>query len=138
VGWELCRGEANLADEEMAQVKAFDTSLAHFSIDCNATAVEANRRQSGDPGLSLPDPVAMAIAIQPDICTRRSAHHVMIETQSELTRGMTVVDQLRVAGEPHNTSVWGDRAAEDSWVNVCWAIDVPAFKTMLFDILRSG
>jgi len=138
VGWELCRFDANLTDEEMAMVKAFDTPLAHFAIDCNDTAVEANRRQSGDPGLGLPDPVAMAMAIDPEICTRRSAHHVMIETQSELTRGMTVIDELGVSGEPHNASVWGDRAGDDPWVDVCWAIDIPAFKTMLFDALRDG
>ncbi len=138
VGWELCRGEANLTDAEMAAIKACDTPLAHFAIDCNATAVEANRRQSGDPGLGLPDPIAMAIAIEPRLCTRRSPHHVLIETASELTRGMTVVDRLDVAGEPHNAGVWGDRAHEPPWVEVCWELDVAGFKRMLRSILCAG
>jgi len=138
VGWELCRGEANLTFEEMAAIKGFDTPIAHFSIECNATAVEANRRQSGELGLGLPDPVAMAIALQPSLCTHRSAHHVQIETASPLTRGMTVVDRLDVGGEPHNRAAWGDRIAEEPWVNVCWELDIAGFKQMLFSVLRAG
>jgi purine nucleosidase len=137
VGWELCRGEANLTDDEMANVKGFDTPLAHFAIDCNSTAVEANRRQSGDPGLGLPDPVAMAIALDSSICTRRSAHRVQVETESPLTRGMTVVDQLDVADEPHNEPVWGALAARAPNATICWEIDVPAFKEMLYSVLRA-
>jgi purine nucleosidase len=136
VGWELCRGEANLTDEEMAYVKSFDTPLAHFAIDCNSTALEANRRQSGDPGLGLPDPVAMAIALDPAICTRRSVHRVQVETESPLTRGMTVVDQLGVADEPQNEAVWGAMAARPPNATICWEIDVPAFKQMLYSVLR--
>ena len=138
VGWELCRGEANLTDEEMAVVKGFDTPLAHFAIDCNLTALEANRRQSGDPGLGLPDPVAMAIALDPSICTKRSAHRVQIETRSDLTRGMTVVDRLDVASEPHNREVWGAAANRPPNATICWEIDVPAWKEMLYSTLRSG
>lgn len=137
VGWELCRGEANLTEDEMAYVKGFDTRLAHFAIDCNSTALEANRRQTGDPGLGLPDPVAMAIALDPTVCTRRSAHRVQVETESPLTRGMTVVDQLDVADEPYNEAVWGVMAARPPNVTICWQIDVPAFKEMLYSVLRA-
>ena len=135
VGWELCRGAANLTEEERAAVKALDTPLAHFAIDCNATALEATRRQSGDPGLGLPDPVAMAIALEPALCLRRSPHHVQVETESELTRGMSVVDRLDVADAPHNRSVWGDRAGREPWVEVCWELDVAGFKERLFSAL---
>jgi len=138
VGWELCRGPANLTAEEMTRVKGFDTPIAHFAIDCNETAVRANRRQSGDPGLGLPDPVAMAVAIDPALCTRRSRHHVLVETGSELTRGMTVVDRLGVAGEPQNEPAWGEVADRDPWVSVCWELDVRGFKERLFSILAAG
>lgn len=136
VGWELCRFDANLDDEEMAHVVSFGTPIARFAIECNATAVEANRRQSGDPGLGLPDPIAMAIALEPTLCTRRSAHRVQIETESNLTRGMTVVDRLGVHDYPHNHAVWG-RLREPN-ATVCWQIDVPAWKEMLYRVLREG
>lgn len=137
VGWELCRWEANLLPSEMELVRGFETPLADFTLDCNRTALEANRRQSGDPGLALPDPVAMAVTIDPAICTRRSAHHVDIETQSDLTRGMTVVDALNVAGDERNQAVWQSLTARAPNATVCWEIDIPAWKALLYSVLQA-
>ncbi len=136
VGWELCRREANLDDAEMERVRAFGTRFADFALDCNRTAIAANRRQSGDPGLALPDPVAMAIALDPEICTRKSRHHVDVETASELTRGMTVVDALGVARDERNRGVWEQVTGGEPNVTVCWEIDVAAWKEALYDALR--
>src|SRR5690349_12344197 len=58
VGWQLCRGEANLLEPDIAYVRGLRTSLADFCIDCNRVAMEANRTQSGEVGIALPDPVA--------------------------------------------------------------------------------
>ncbi|MCK5438344.1 MAG: nucleoside hydrolase [Gemmatimonadetes bacterium] len=119
VGWELCRGEANLDDDEMDAVRAIGTELAGFAIDCNVAAIQSNREWLGDPGLGLPDPVAMAVALDPQRIVRRaSRHHVEIEHTSELTRGMSVVDQLGVRNLEANATV-------------VWEIDVRRFKEML-------
>lgn len=123
VGWELCRGEANLDDREMAMVKAMGNPIAEFAIDCNAAALKANREWLGDPGLALPDPVAMAVALEPSLVTRSSRHHVAIETSGEFTRGMTVVDGLGVTDREPN-------------VTVCWEIDIPGWKQRLYEALR--
>ena len=130
VGWELSRFDAALSREDIAHVRSLDTPLAHFSIDCNRSAMEAIQIQSGEDNLDLPDPVAMAIALQPDICTRSSRHAVEIETQSELTRGMTIVDQLDNAGDVRNRHTWAQALAAN--VTVCWEIDVPRWKQMLY------
>ncbi len=66
VGWELCRGAANLDDADIARCRALGTKLANFAIDCNLTALEANRKLFHDPGIGLPDPVAMAVALEPE------------------------------------------------------------------------
>lgn len=100
VGWELCRFEANINNDEINLIKSFDTPLAHYTVDCNATAIASNFKQSGEVGIALPDPVAMAVALDPDSCVKRmSKHWVDVEAQSELTRGMTVVDSLSVTAE---------------------------------------
>ncbi len=136
VGWELCRRQANLLPAEIEKVRRFGTPLAEFAIDCNRTAIEANHRQSGDPGLALPDPVAMAVALDPRICTRRSSHYVSIETRSELTRGMSVVDALGVALDIRNRNVWAEQLRHpEPNVKVCWEIDIPAWKKMLYGLL---
>ena len=135
VGWQLCRGEANLRADDIARVRAIGTPLAHFAIDCNRVAMEANRVQSGEIGIALPDPVAMAIALDPSVCTKRSAHHVEVETESELTRGMTVVDRLDIAGDARNRGVWSGFAGRPKNVSVCWAIDVAMWKSLLYRAL---
>ncbi len=135
VGWQLCRGDANLREADIAAVRALDTPLAHFAIDCNAVAMEANRAQSGEIGIALPDPVAMAVALDPSVCTKRSTHHVDIETQSDLTRGMTVVDRLDVVDDPRNRGVWSSFAGRPKNVSVCWEIDIPSWKRTLFSAL---
>jgi purine nucleosidase len=131
VGWELCRGAANLSADDMRRVRALDTPLAHFALDCNSTAIEANRRQSGDIGVSLPDPVAMGIAIDPSLCTRRSAHYVDVEAASDLTRGMTVVDALNVAEDERNQTTWAPLIARGRRTDVCWALDIARWKELV-------
>ncbi|MCL4560836.1 MAG: nucleoside hydrolase [Chloroflexi bacterium] len=123
VGWENCRGEANLDEADRDLVRSFGTKYADFTLDCNATATQTNQEWLGDPGLALPDPVTMAVALDPEVCTRRSSHFVDVETQSELTRGMTVVDELGVLKQPPNAEV-------------CWSIDPARWKEALYKVLR--
>ncbi len=134
VGWELCRFSAGLTPDEIAEIWDINTELAHFTIDCNRSAMEAIRVQSGVIGLELPDPVAMAVALEPSICTRKSKHAVDVETQSELTRGMTVIDQLDNAGDARNYALWKP-VLERANVTVCWEINVPRWKAMLYEAL---
>ncbi len=139
VGWELCRGEANLFEEEIRYYKeTIDTRLSHFVIDCNASALQINREWLGDPGIGLPDPVAMAIAIDPEICTKHSRHYVEVECDGEFTRGMTVVDQIGVT--PHDTAnvtIWRPLVKKGApHISVCWEIDVSRWKAILEQCVR--
>jgi len=137
VGWEHCRGVANLDDADIARCRALGTPLARFTIDCNTTALEANQRLFHDPGIGLPDPVAMAVALDPSIATRTSRHAVEIECESPLTRGMTVVDALDVVPRQlGDSSGWPAAAVSGKPnVSVVWQIDVARFKQRLFRAL---
>ena len=134
VGWELCRRAAVLNEADVARCRTIGTPRAHFAVDCNLRALEANRSLFGENGIGLPDPTAMAVALDPTIATRKSRHAVDVECEGTLTRGMTVVDQLDVVRHGFGT-VAGWRA-EDSTrepnVTVCWELDVARFKEMLF------
>jgi purine nucleosidase len=132
VGWHLCRGEANLLAPDIEHVLSLGTELARFAIDCNRIAMEANRKQTGEVGIALPDPTAMAIALDPSICTNASQHYVDVETDSELTRGMTVVDRLGVAGDERNRAVWQPLLDRGPNGTVCWEIDIPRWKSLLY------
>jgi purine nucleosidase len=135
VGWQLCRGEAVLNEADIAKVRSFNSELAAFAIDSNSTAISAYRKQTGEVGISLPDPVAMGLLLNSSLCTRASQHYVEIETESALTRGMTVVDRLNVSSDRRNRAVWAD-ALKRRKCSVCWAIDVLGWKSLLFSCLN--
>jgi purine nucleosidase len=136
VGWHLCRGEAALNRSDIAQVLSFGTPVAKFAIECNSRAQEAYLEQTGEHGIALPDPVAMAVALDPSIFTSQSEHFLEVETHSELTRGMTVVDRLNVAANERNRDVWAERLAQGHKAKIVWSIDNVRWKQALFAALR--
>jgi purine nucleosidase len=136
IGWHLSRGEAVVGEDDIARILAFNNPVAKFAIECNSHARKAYKVQTGEDGISLPDPVAMAIALDPTIGTDWSEHYLDVETQSELTRGMTVVDRLNVAGDERNQAVWADVLRKKCKAKVCWTMDNRRWKEALFSALR--
>jgi inosine-uridine nucleoside N-ribohydrolase len=135
VGWQLCRGEAVLRPSDIQKVLSFDTAVARFAIECNSRAQAAFLEQTGEHGISLPDPVAMAIALDPSIVTSQSQHFVDVETHSELTRGMTVVDRLNVADNDRNRDVWAE-CLSGAKASIPWTIDNARWKQALYAALQ--
>ena len=133
VGWELCRGEANLTEEEMELAYSFKTEKADFTIDCNKHALDSSQNWLGDPGLGLPDPVAMAVALNPAVTTKVSRHNVQVVIEGP-ARGMTIVDQLHVGeSEPHIDEHWSHTERN---INVIWEIDNNEWKETLYKTIR--
>lgn len=132
VGWQLCRGAAVVGPADIEHIGKLGTPLANFAVECNSTARNAYRTQTGEDGISLPDPVAMSIALDPSIGVESSQHYVDIETASELTRGMTVVDRLGVAADERNRATWAEVEGRVPKAKVYWAIDAPRWKQALY------
>ena len=133
VGWELCRGEANLTEEEMELAYSFKTEKADFTIDCNKHALDSSQNWLGDPGLGLHDPVAMAVALNPAVTTKVSRHNVQVVIDGP-ARGMTIVDQLHVGeSEPHIDEHWSHTERN---INVIWEIDSNEWKETLYKTIR--
>ena len=136
IGWHLCRGGAVLSGNDIGKVEALNTTLAHFAIECNSHARGALKVQTGEDGICLPDPVAMCLALDPSVGTDWSEHYVEVETQSELTRGMTIVDRLNVAEDERNRSAWEPAISGRHKAKVCWQIDNKRWKEALYRALR--
>ena len=135
VGWQLCRGPAVLAPADIEFIGKLGTELGNFAVECNSIAREAYRVQTGEDGISLPDPVAMSLALDPFIGYESSRHYVDVETATDLTRGMTVVDRLGVAANERNRATWGELLERGSKAKVYWAIDAPRWKQALYAAL---
>ncbi len=123
VGWELSRHDAALTPPEIANILELDTPIARLAMDCNQTAIEACSQIQNAPGLTLADPVAMAVALDPDIVTSKGNYFVDVEITSEMSRGATVVDELGVLNKTSN-------------MTVIWSIDVQKWKDILYHCLE--
>ena len=131
VGWHVSRGPSVLRDDEIAAIEGIGTAKAKFAIESNSRAREAYNVQTSEVGLSLADPTAMAVALDRSIGLSWSRHRVAIECDSDLTRGMTVVDRLNVSADENNAQVWKAAAGENDGADILWTLDSRRFKAML-------
>lgn len=104
VGIELCRGEAVLSAEDQQRLRALGTKHAAFVLDINGFLQSAVAR-FGIKGIDLPDPVAMAVALDRRVLAEEARYYVDVEVTGELTSGETVVDSLGIGGYAPNVAV---------------------------------
>ncbi len=134
VGWEAGRGDAALTEKEIADVYALNTPYAQFAMDCNVHALQLAKNWQGDPGMTLHDPTAMAIALDPTISKRSGYYRVDVETRGELTRGMTVVDERHTVGtQKIFTDEW---AVREKNILVHHELDAARWKELLVQCLK--
>ncbi len=131
IGWQLSRGASVVSEAEIDTILALQTPFAAFAVRSNSVGAKAYFEQTGERGISLPDPVAMAVLLEPALSLQSSSHYVDVETASPLTRGMTVVDRLDVSGDTRNRAAWGEARAAAQKCQICWELDVPGWKRAL-------
>ncbi|HET6631410.1 MAG TPA: nucleoside hydrolase [Rhodanobacteraceae bacterium] len=103
VDWELCLRHA-FADEDFDAWLAAGDARARLFGRIVGTARGYNAAR-GRRGLVAADALAMAVALAPQMVTRWATHHVDVELDGGLTRGMTVVDWEDRLGLPANARI---------------------------------
>lgn len=136
VGWQLSRGAAVVNGKEIEEVLQLGTSFAEFAVRSNSTAAMAYRTQTGEEGVCLPDPTAMAILLDPSLALVSSEHYMDVQVDSGITRGMSVIDRLGVAADARNRAVWSDVISHGGRQKVIWEMDIPGWKQALLRALR--
>jgi purine nucleosidase len=135
VGWQLSRESAVIHQGEIDALLALVTPLADFAVRCNSAGAAAYEKQTGEVGISLPDPTAMAVLLDPALVLESSEHYIDVQIDNSITRGMSVVDKLNVADDARNRSVWHDVLIGSRKHKVIWKLDVPGWKQALFRAL---
>ena len=105
VGWDISRFYAVIEPDLAKELRSIGTPRAEFCVDINAVVADFCATETKLDGFDLPDPIAMAYAIDPLIATAARRLHLDVETQSELTRGMVVMDLLEFMDRPANALV---------------------------------
>lgn len=105
VGWDISRFDACIVPAESAQIRAIGTPLAEFSIDIQRAVAEFCATETKVPGFDLPDPIAMAYAIDSSIALSTREMYLEAVTGDGPARGMVVMDTLGVTHREPNALV---------------------------------
>ncbi len=104
IGWDISVASASFNDAEAAEVRALGTPFAEFAVDIQGVLHDYAKETTELPGFDLPDPIAMAVALDPSIA-KSVERHVRVVTGNGPARGTQETDWLQLVGRPSNTSV---------------------------------
>jgi purine nucleosidase len=119
IGWNISRTFAVMNNDEQAALAAVGP-LGKFAIDINGD-VEQYCLDTGLAGFDLPDPIAMAVALDESIILETTEEWLVVGLDGP-TRGCTIPD--RRFGRP------------DPNIRVLWSVDEAAFKQRLLTACR--
>ena len=83
------------ADDIASATAAHNTTAGRFLIDCTRHPLESTAKRYGESRLFLHDPLAVGVVIDPSFVVTE-AMPVDIETQGDITEGMTVADRRSI------------------------------------------
>ena len=93
VGWDVSLADS-VIDTELAEELRSLGPLGQFSIDIQQSLRAFIRDVTGRTGFDWPDPIAMAVALEPDIATSEAHRRVEVSLGLGHERGQTIVDHL--------------------------------------------
>ncbi len=97
--------------ERLARIGALNTPVARFTVEMLEFFERFDVEKYGSDGGPLHDPTVIAYLLRPELFSGRDCN-VEIETKSDLTLGMTVVDWWRVTDRKPNAKVIKDVNAD--------------------------
>ncbi|WP_327700579.1 nucleoside hydrolase [Streptomyces decoyicus] len=122
IGWDVSRKDAVMTPADQQRLEQIGTPMATFAHRINRTVADWARDVTGLAGYDLPDPVAMAVALKPDLITEQEQVHVDISVTDD-TRGQMIIDRRVSAPAPNITLVR--------------RVDETGFKKLLFDTVTT-
>jgi purine nucleosidase len=82
VGWDVSRKHAVISAAEQAELRALGP-LGEFAVGIQRTLAEFCRTHTKLDGFDLPDPIAMAVALEPQVATWTVRADVRISDEGE-------------------------------------------------------
>lgn len=104
VGWDVSVADAVISDELATELSSL-SSLGSFAMKIQRQVREFCRTETKLDGFDLPDPIAMAVALDPKIVVSEIRKHVRVNLGFGDTRGQTIVDHLDIINNRDNCRV---------------------------------
>jgi purine nucleosidase len=93
VGWDVSLADS-VIDTDLAEELRSLGPLGQFSIDIQKSLRRFIQEVTGRTGFDWPDPIAMAVALEPDIASSEATLRVEVSLGLGHERGQTIVDHL--------------------------------------------
>jgi purine nucleosidase len=93
VGWDVSLADS-VIDTDLAEELRSLGPLGQFSIDIQKSLRRFIQEVTGRTGFDWPDPIAMAVALDPDIASSEAYRRVEVSLGLGHERGQTIVDHL--------------------------------------------
>ncbi len=94
-----------LSAEQVNELMNLGTPKAEFFRRITQRTLQRIFERLGRPGLFMPDPLAMAAALEPSLVTKSEKRAVTVELNGAHTRGQTSVDWFGFAGRAPTVDV---------------------------------
>ena len=104
IGWDISVASAAFDKEQAAEIRNIGTRFAEIAVDIQAAVDHFAVAHTRLAGFDLPDPIAMAVALDPDIAVNEHVH-VSVLTGSGPARGLQSTDWRGLSGKAPNARV---------------------------------
>ncbi|NBU60704.1 MAG: nucleoside hydrolase [Actinobacteria bacterium] len=104
VGWDVSVADAVISDELAVEMSNLG-KLGNFAMTIQRQVREFCRTETKLDGFDLPDPIAMAVALDSSIVESEIKKHVRVNLGFGDTRGQTMVDHLNTVNKSDNCRV---------------------------------
>ena len=104
IGWDISTASAVFDEAQAAEIRRIGTRYAETAIDIQGTVDHFAKTSTRLAGFDLPDPIAMAVALRPDIAVAEHVY-VSVVAGSGPTRGVQSTDWRGLSGNEPNARV---------------------------------
>lgn len=104
VGWDVSVADAVISDDLAVELSNLG-KLGNFAMTIQRQVREFCRTETKLDGFDLPDPIAMAVALDTSIVESEIKKHVRVNLGFGDTRGQTMVDHLNTVNKSDNCRV---------------------------------
>ncbi len=117
-----------MTDADFDHVAAFDTARSRFFMQSNDLRRRFEKEKRGVTGSTNPDPIAVALAINPAVGVKWVQLYMQVELSGEFTRGQLV----------YGTNIYTGEATPPPNVNLCVEASNAEFKKLVFQTLAKA
>lgn len=139
VPWDVCVHDGVLLEDELRPVVAMGTPLSEFYLAVNRVVRRFMLEEFGIDGISHPDALTIAMAIDRSVIAEAESMFVDVEADSVLTRGYSLMDKMHVVGREVDRGVRVNELmnvpSSEPNAEVVIRADKRRFAEMLFGVL---